>query len=118
MFQWDRPCSSSKQYNSLPIFTSQASYELAIKESALSLSQNPRLTQVGIFNVAKYLKKEKNSFFINTDLEKIEILRYSEVEKLEDRINPQESVDITSYQRPLNQLLYYINSFSHNLGLS
>ena len=100
----------------LPIYTSQTTYELTVKESALALATSPTLTKKSLHNVAKYLQKEKNIFFEKTDLNNLEIIPHTDQFEFEDAKHELDSVTITSYQRPLNQLLFFINTYSHNLG--
>jgi hypothetical protein len=100
----------------IPIFTSQSTYEMTVRESAYALANSPSLTKKSILNVAKYLQKEKNGFFLNSDFNTFEIISYNTKDDLIDSMNIQSSVSISSYQRPLNQLLFFINTFSHNLG--
>lgn len=99
----------------LPIYTSQTSFELPIYDHGLNLSANNGITKKSLTNVAKYLQKNKNSFFINTNFSTFEVFSYKNLQSFEDSISGK-TITITSVQRPLNQLLYFINTFSHNLG--
>lgn len=112
------PISKIHLYNflQLPIYTSQSTYEMTVRESARALATGPSLTKKSMMNVAKYLHKEKNSFFEKSDIENLVIENYFQEEDFEDLSRQQDLISITSYQRPLNQLLFYINTFSHNLG--
>lgn len=100
----------------IPIYTSQTSYELSVQESARSLAQSSTLTTTSFTNVAKYLQKINNPFFKSTNFENFKINNYQTLEGFEDNLQKTNKTKFTSYQRPLNQLIYFVNSFSHNLG--
>lgn len=110
----------------LPIYTNQTTYELNVSETSQALALSPTLAKQSLIKVATYLKKVGNDFFKYSNLELLSV-ENNRIE-LKDRNNHNDEfanfeinasssyINITSFQRPLNHLLIFLNTFSHNLG--
>jgi hypothetical protein len=113
-----KPVQKITTYNfvQLPIYTNQSSYELKIQETSQALALSPLLAQKSVRSVVAYLKKRGNPFFTATDIDALTVDNNQIQPSVTDANSIGNFVNITSFQRPLNHLLIFLNTFSHNLG--